>query len=553
MKLKEKILGVLQTFKKSIGKFPLTIISAIVLTVIYTICLDNYSIETTTLTNISLFIVIFASSTFLIETVLETKIKKKIIYYIIAAIWATVLTYAVNIEEGLLGMSNTIFLFKIERFIICYLIATIVLAIYYNYKNLNKTFEQYVTSTFVTIFKTSLIYGILAIGIAMITAVFVYLILDGESYILVARMEILLFGVYYIPTVLYSFYDQEEEIGKFAKIVIKYVLGTLVIVAFAIIYMYIIKIIFLRDIPSNLIFRILSALFIIGLPVWTMILSFKENTTLDKINRKLPLLFIPFIILQIYSIGTRILSNGITELRYLCLMLIIFEIVYIIIYLTKKEKVSRILLVFLALTVISTITPYINMFTISNLSQYNNLKIYKQKTEYSEEEKTKIYGAYNYLRHSSIEGKKYIENYLTKDDEELIKKLKNSGTKKSDNGKNIYVDKDINYIEVEGYKKVYKIDSYSYNSSKENRTIDETFSNIEINTQESNYSIEANILPLINEYVNHENEMNNYSEENNELKLDENKKIILERLILEYDDTTKNVSYYNMSGYLLEK
>lgn len=553
MKLKEKIVGVLQTFKKSIGKFPLTIISAIVLTVIYTICLDNYSIETTTLTNISLFIVIFASSTFLIETVLETKIKKKIIYYIIAAIWATVLTYAVNIEEGLLGMSNTIFLFKIERFIICYLIATIVLAIYYNYKSLNKTFEQYVTSTFVTIFKTSLIYGILAIGIAMITAVFVYLILDGESYILVARMEILLFGVYYIPTVLYSFYDQEEEIGKFAKIVIKYVLGTLVIVAFAIIYMYIIKIIFLRDIPSNLVFRILSALFIIGLPVWTMILSFKENTTLDKINRKLPLLFIPFIILQIYSIGTRILSNGITELRYLCLMLIIFEIVYIIIYLTKKEKVSRILLVFLALTVISTIAPYINMFTISNLSQYNNLKIYKQKTEYSEEEKTKIYGAYNYLRHSSIEGKKYIENYLTKDDEELIKKLKNSGTKKSDNGKNIYVDKDINYIEVEGYKKVYKIDSYSYNSSKENRTIDETFSNIEINTQESNYSIEANILPLINEYVNHENEMNNYSEENNELKLDENKKIILERLILEYDDTTKNVSYYNMSGYLLEK
>ena len=553
MKLKEKIVGVLQTFKKSIGKFPLTIISAIVLTVIYTICLNNYSIETTTLTNISLFIVIFASSTFLIETVLENKIKKKIIYYIIAAIWATVLTYAVNIEEGLLGMSNTIFLFKIERFIICYLIATIVLAIYYNYKSLNKTFEQYVTSTFVTIFKTSLIYGILAIGIAMITAVFVYLILDGESYILVARMEILLFGVYYIPTVLYSFYDQEEEIGKFAKIVIKYVLGTLVIVAFAIIYMYIIKIIFLRDIPSNLIFRILSALFIIGLPVWTMILSFKENTTLDKINRKLPLLFIPFIILQIYSIGTRILSNGITELRYLCLMLIIFEIVYIIIYLIKKKKVSRILLVFLALTVISTITPYINMFTISNLSQYNNLKIYKQKTEYSEEEKTKIYGAYNYLRYSSIEGKKYIENYLTKDDEELIKKLKNSGTKKSDNGKNIYVDKDINYIEVEGYKKVYKIDSYSYNSSKENRTIDETFSNIEINTQESNYSIEANILPLINEYVNHENEMNNYSEENNELKLDENKKIILERLILEYDDTTKNVSYYNMSGYLLEK
>lgn len=551
MKLKEKILGMLQTFKKSIGKFPLTIISIIVLTIMHTIFLDNYLIDTEILTNITLFIAIFASSTFLIETVLENKIKKKIIYYIIAAIGATVLTYAVNIEEGLLGMSNKIFLFKIERFIICYLIATIVLAIYYNYKNLNKTFEQYVTSTFVTIFKTSLIYGILAIGIAMITAVFVYLILDGESYILVARMEILLFGVYYIPTILYSFYDQEEEIGKFAKIVIKYVLGTLVIVAFAIIYMYIIKIIFLRDIPSNLIFRILSALFIIGLPVWTMILSFKENTTLDKINRKLPLLFIPFIILQIYSIGTRILSNGITELRYLCLMLIIFEIVYIIIYLTKKEKVSRVLLVFLALTVISTITPYINMFTISNLSQYNNLKIYKQKTEYSTEERTKIYGAYRYLRYSSVEGKKYIDKYLTEEDEKVINKLKNSSIKELENLRNIYLNKNINNIEVEGYKKIYMIESYGYNSSKENKTIDKVFSNIEISDQENN-NFEVNILPLINKYISNEYEIDEYFKENNELELD-NKKIVLEKISLEYDDTTQVINYYNLSGYLLEK
>ena len=70
--------------------------------------------------------------------------------------------------------------------------------------------------------------------------------------------------------------------------------------------------------------------------------------------------------------------------------LLVFEIIYTIIYLIKKEKVSKILLVFVLFTVVSTIIPYINMFTISNLSQYNNLKIYKQKNEYSQEEKSKI-------------------------------------------------------------------------------------------------------------------------------------------------------------------
>lgn len=554
MKIKEKIYNLLKTLKKSIEKFPLTIVAVLFLTLVYTINLDNDLIDITILENISLFIIIFASSAFLIEIILENKIKKRIIYYIISAIWATILTFAMNMEEGLLGMSKEVFLFRVGRVTICYLIAVIVLAIYYNYKKLDKTFEQYVTTTFIKIFKTSLIYGILAIGISIITAIFIYLILDGESYILVARMEILLLGIYYIPTILYCFYNQEEEIGKFAKIVIKYVLGTLVIAAFVIIYMYIIKIIILRDMPSNLIFRILSALFLIGLPIWTMILSFEEETTLDKINKKLPLLFIPFIILQIYSIGTRIQSNGITEPRYLCLMLIVFEIIYTIIYLIKKEKVSKILLVFVLFTVVSTIIPYINMFTISNLSQYNNLKIYKQKTEYSKEDKSKIYGAYRYLKYSSIEGEKYIDNYLTEEDQKKILEfnIKNSSEKLNDI-EYIYANKSLDYIEVEGYKKLYIIDSDSYNRNKENETINEIFSNIRFYVQENNYDIDVNILPLINEYIKQGYKLDDYFEKNNELELDNNKKIILERIDLEYDDTTKKVSYYRISGYLLEK
>ena len=69
-------------------------------------------------------------------------------------------------------------------------------------------------------------------------------------------------------------------------------------------------------------------------------------------------------------------------------MLILFEIIYIGIYIKNKEKIANSLIVFIALAIISGIVPYINMFNISNISQYNNLKIYNQKSTYSEEEKS---------------------------------------------------------------------------------------------------------------------------------------------------------------------
>ncbi len=547
-KLKEKIYNLFLILKKSIEKFPLTIIAIFVLTVIFAVALDNSFISEKFIENAMLFITIFASSTFLIETLIDNKIKKKIIHYVISALIALVLTLLTNVEADVLGSSNRIFLFRLARVIVCYVITFIVLGIYFNYKKSGKSFEEYLTKTVIGLFKTSIVYGILAIGIAIVASIFIYLILNGHHYTLIARMEILLLGIYYVPTCIYAFYNQEEEIGKFAKIVIRYVLGTLVITAFAIIYMYIIKILILRNMPSNQIFRILSALFIIGLPIWTMASNWSEDGLFDKINSKLPLLFIPFIFLQMYSIGIRIYDNGITEARYLCLMLILFEIIYIGIYIKNKEKIANSLIVFIALAIISGIVPYINMFNISNISQYNNLKIYNQKSTYSEEEKSKIYGAYVYLK-NSYEGEKYIKN-LKEEDIEKIQDFSSGNKDIYDNEENIYVVSDIEYVNIEGYKKLYNITTYNYYT--DNKTIDETFSNTEFTFQTTKKTLNVNILPIIHEYIN---ESNKYeaNQSPKEIIVDDNNKIIFKVVSIDYDKVTQKVSYYHIDGYLLEK
>ncbi len=456
-----------------------------------------------------------------------------------------------NIKNNFLWMANDLFLFRLSRVMICYLLVVWVIGIYYNYKKSGKTFNEYIFKTFIKIFKTNLIYGIFAIGLAIVFAIFVYLILGGKGYLLILRVEILLTGLYYIPTMIYNFCNPEEENGKFAKIVIKYVLGTLVILAFAIIYMYIIKIILLRDIPSNQIFRILTALFVVGLPTWTMIQSFKEESLFDTINNKLPILFIPFIFLQIYAIGVRIITNGVTISRYLCVMVIIFEIIYTIIYLKNKEKIGNIFIVFAILTIISTIVPYINMVTLSNLSQQRNMRIYTKKQEYTDEEIVKIYGGYNYLK-QSIEAK----NYISKEDERFIEnelKLKDKNNvlslKQNDQMIYIYARKDIDEIDVEGYKKLHKIKS---NSSYLEETIDDLLNDYIKFETDGGLEFNLNISYKIKEYIEHARTIDSYFEYENEIQLD-NKKILLTDFSITYNNFTKEISYYSIYGYLLEK
>lgn len=550
-KLKEKIGGLYLTLKKSIEKFPLTVVTIIILTLIYVIKLQGNIINTNILINIIMFFgLIFANGAFLTESIFKEKIKK-IVGYIISAVLASFFTYIFEEPEVIEKILSKSMLDWLVNLFTCSMISTFSLSIYFNYKRSTKTFEQYVTSVFINIFKISIIYGILAIGSAVVTAIFIYLILDGSNYTLLLSVEILILGIYYIPALLYSLYNIEEKTSKFSKVVIKYVLETLVIIAFAIIYMYIIKIIVLRDMPSNQIFRILSTLFILGCPIWTMVENFKEDKITDKINKLLPKLFIPFIILQIYSIGVRILNNGVTESRYLCIMLIIFEIIYTIIKLRKKEKMGEIILVFVAIMIISTIVPYINMYNISQVSQYNILKIFKEKTEYTEGEREKIYGAYCYLLETD-EGNKLIKALLTENEEKKIKKLKGSNIYQDSRIMKQYVSahSNVEYIDVKEYKNLYTINVSNY--SNEQGSIEKVFGNIALKN-ENNKIIYANICEKINEYIKYGDKLAANFENINEIQIDESKKLILTYIYISYDKASKNVENYSISGYLLIK
>lgn len=545
MQIKEKFKTIPQLVKKIFEKFPITMIAILLSTTFSAITLDTSFLEPKTIENIMSFVLYFASGSFLAEALFEKDNTKRNLSYIASAIISVILVIIHNIKFSTQSIENLVW--KIS---FCYVLTLGILSIYTIFKKTKKDFKEYLLKVFINMTKTSVIYIILSIGISIVSAIFVYLIWEKIGYILVLRLEIFLLGFYYIPKLIYSLVDVDGEVNGFFKGLIKYVLTTLVIISFAIIYLYILKILILRDMPKNQIFRILSALFIIGMPIWTMMQYFQEESILDKISSKLPIAFIPFVFLQIYTIGIRISENGFTPLRYICVALILFEIVYILIYLFKRERLEILLLTIDAIAIISLIIPGVNMFSISNISQAQALKMLKNKSDYTEKEKERISGAYIYLNDSE-DGKKYINKILNSEDINKIKSFNNMNDTKY--SRTTYISANIknSKVNVEGYTTLYQINSYDYDNI-------ETFNGIELKYTDSNESIKVNLQKEFKRYIDvyldlGEEGLDDYFESHNEIQIENNKKLIIKSFYLKYDEDSKLIKNYSIQGYLLEK
>ena len=156
----------------------------------------------------------------------------------------------------------------------------------------------------------------------------------------------------------------DGETNVVSKILIKYVMLIMVLIGFLFFYIYLIKMIATRSLPSNQVFLVCTILFVAGIPTALMSRSFDEGTIYDKIIKYIPMAFIPALILQIISLGLRINQYGITVIRYIGVMILVFEIAYIILYIFKYNKLKYILIVGAILAFIMIYVPIINIMQL---------------------------------------------------------------------------------------------------------------------------------------------------------------------------------------------
>lgn len=531
---------------KQLGKkFPLTMVLILFVTILYTVAIDqNFSRNTgEILEKIYLFSVIWGVGTIFTETFFVKKPNKIISYGLtggISLIFTQILTVPMT--------QNTSQMNTIYRVLFAYIILLILMSIYQSIHNAQLKFQEYAQQVFRDLFNITTTYFILNIGIILVTSIFVQLILDGHYGSILERLFILLIGLFYMPSMVYTFSGiSKKQVNSFIKGLILYVLLPLVIIAIAIIYLYIAKIILLKDMPQNTIYRILAGIFIVAFPVWNLASNYaKDKKIVAKITQFLPYLYAPFILLEIYSIGTRISEFGITPMRYFSCLFIVFQVIVLTLTFYKKgEKLTQIFIYASILVLISFITPF-HYENVSNWSQKRILeKTIAENTNFEElsiEDKDKAKSAYEYLKYDT-NGADWIPSYLSDENKQKIEEYSNAERRDYDSPEYIYLYCDLE-LNIENYVKITYVEGKDDNDEPAIVTLENT---------ERTLDLSSKINEIINQDQKYESDLQEEFKGNNLVKISETEDLYLSRIRLSYDRASKKVNYLNLEGYLLQK
>lgn len=402
MKTKEAIIGFIKKYKiESIAVLIFSILSAIA-----------FDIDKTKPRALFESMVIFsfiAIGTFLVDkifSVYENEIKQKlgnkehsfklarwISYIVIVAveylfyIWSIYLMSVSNVSDGKAIDFTSNDYESIRLMIMSASIVSsmfILLVIYFVIKEKRILLKEYLLKLFMNSIFVFIISIIVLMGIYVLYMI-CEILLGTIPYYIISRIIVFLLSMIYFMGLFVSIESVDGKQSLFSKILVRYIMQVMVFIGFIIFYIYLIKIIVMRELPSNQVFAVCTSLFSIGLFTSLMSLGINEESKYNTAIKFLPIAFIPALILQIISIALRIGQHGMTTNRYFGVMIIIFEIVYLVFYIldellkNEKVKLKNILIISNIFILIMFFIPKVNSYEFSDI--YNKLFKKTQKTE----------------------------------------------------------------------------------------------------------------------------------------------------------------------------
>lgn len=288
------------------------------------------------------------------------------------------------------------------RFALGYVFLVVLMIVYVCHRKSGVGFIEYSLHVFVNFVIATSIYAILLIGLNLIASIVNALFLDGYSS-LNMYIAVLVTGIYYAPACMMAMNNMNNEINdRISFFIIKYLLSGMTVCAIIIVYIYLLKIVIVREVPSNEIFGIVAGLFWIGMPIWVVDYFYRDGTRYQRFLQNLPYGLIPMIPVQAYAILVRIYHNGMTPIRYAGVVMVLFETAVLLIWHFDREKLERVLLIAGACILVAVFVPGINMYSLSDRWQSIFLKTYYEKVlaqgELTPEEYERMKGAYDYFK-----------------------------------------------------------------------------------------------------------------------------------------------------------
>ena len=586
MKFEEKFKNLFPDMKKGIGRFPVTVIFSLILFIvaIFTIESDFYILpeEDLWIKYLIIAIPLSASVELVREKYLENKRSNffRIISFfgIFLFIFLLKIFFKNHFATETINITATILIF----YVLFYLIPII-----YRNEDKEKYLQSVVGNQMITIgFSIVLFLGLSAIvGTLDVLLINLPNTIYFDNFVFSASV----FGVAFFVSRLKE-KDESLEDYNLPKIVIP-----LILIYTAILYLYFVKIIFTLKMPKGIVSHLVLWYTTFSLFIVIMATPITYKNKFAKFYKKyFPLISIPLILLALFSINERIFQYGVTENRYLVVILILwllFNMIFII-----KADVKWVLISFIFAVLVAIFSPF-NLVNISINSQnkrlerilkkngiIQNKKFINKNNELSQRTKSEIMSIIDYFYNNASEIKRKKIKILGKTYEKPEDFMKvigvNDSWKSYENvdiqEKNIVsdialkTDDDIEITKIKGYDYLIYDFSFSYpldtNETKEinnngykiilkneNLTIKNIQKNIEILNINLN-KIANEIYLKIKEKAKKQNQSYVKLPENDLTYLSETKnskyKIVFYEIHLSEDDKFNNL---NINIYFSEK
>lgn len=194
------------------------------------------------------------------------------------------------------------------------------------------TMQEYYTRFLRNTIVMSIVVNVISLGVLFILYIFSTLIIKLEVFDLFMDAEILMLGFVHLPVFLTILTDNKKETSKVFKGVAWYVLMPIQIIATLIIYAYILKIFSLSELPKNQVYAICAGVVTSGILINFLAYSYLPQGKLNiygKLIKFYKYFLIPMIPLEIQAMSIRISNYGVTENRYMGVVFIIVQIIYL--------------------------------------------------------------------------------------------------------------------------------------------------------------------------------------------------------------------------------
>ena len=235
-------------------------------------------------------------------------------------------------------------------------------------KNKDRAFWNFTSQT---IFQVALacafgaiLFGGLSLALLAIDSLF-NVSIDGKLYGYLAVICFALFApIYFLANIPNKTEKHSDEIlySKVQKILALYILAPILAVYAVILYVYLLQIIAVWQLPRGWVSWLVSALGLGGLLVITLLYPVRrqeKNRTVEFISRWFGLLILPLLVLMTIGIFRRIADHGITINRaYILLLNFWFYGIYIYLFLTKSRHIKWILISLVAVAFCTSISVW---------------------------------------------------------------------------------------------------------------------------------------------------------------------------------------------------